>query len=101
MLVRLSKHNGVPLDGRPMKIEVVSGQISLEQNNSSTPMRRRLSGGNLRGTGRGRGRGDNFRGYRGGRGGGRGNRGGRRDQRDVPSKDELDRELDSYVEKGN
>jgi len=99
-------YNGVPLDGRPMKIEVVAGQMSFDQNNSTPMMRRRTSSGGFgstRGSFRGgRGRNDNYssrgnsRGARGGRGRGRGGRGGR-DQREAPSKDDLDKELDNYV----
>jgi len=107
-------YNGVPLDGRPMKIEIVAptGQRQLEQTNNSAPMmrRRNSTGGNTRGGSRGRGgRGDNFsprgssfrgsRGGAGGRGRGRGRGRGGRDQRSPPNKDDLDKELDNYVTK--
>jgi len=100
-------YNGVPLDGRPMKIEVVTAVrvaapavTSMEQSNNTG--RRRFSGGFRGSSNTFRGRsGNGYRGSRGGRGRG-GSRGGRRGgDRDVPSKDELDKELDSYVVKGN
>jgi len=104
-LKAVKTYKGVPLDGRPMQIEVVSANIessSRRDSSSSRGGRGRGSarggrgGGNFRSGGSG-GRGGLNRGGRGGRGrGGRGRgRGGQQD--DTPSKDQLDKELDSYI----
>lgn len=98
-------YNGVPLDGRAMKIEQVTPQVT-------TTIGRRDSGG-IRGgnrlgarnnTGGNRSRGNSTRGGsrgRGGRGGGSRGRGGRGGRKAPPSKDDLDKELDSYIESAN
>lgn len=74
----MKQYNNVPLDGRPMNIQIASSAIP----------------------GSGRGRGSSPRGAFSsrGRGGGRG-RGGRGGQRKVPTAEELDAELDAYVNK--
>lgn len=81
----LKRYNNIPLDGRPMKIQLVGaaapGAVAAEVTESAPP---------VRGTGmRGRGR--------GGRGRGRG-RGGRT-EKPTPTAEELDAELDAYVSK--
>lgn len=100
----LKQYNGVPLDGRPMEIalatnEIISaaprsnprvgGNSNFSQNR---PQNRIGGGGNFRTGGAGRGRGG-ARGGRGGRGG------GARASKTVPTAEELDAELDAYVNK--
>ena len=87
----LTKYNGVPLDGRPMRIEI-SGNIARGSLAAAT-MRSGASfgprtGGPRRGGGMNRG---NNRGGGGGRGGNR--------KSEPPSKEDLDAELDSFKEK--
>ncbi|KAH9495582.1 hypothetical protein Btru_013648 [Bulinus truncatus] len=79
----LKQYNNVPLDGRPMNIQLVGSSPSVGGSNSRLGQR-----GNRQGGG--------FRGNRGGRGGrGRGGRGGR-DKKEAPTLEDLDAQLDAY-----
>jgi len=92
----LKQYNGVPLDGRPMRIEMAGAEIAV-----SDPVRRPMGGGvrkspgprksPFRGSG-GRG-GGGARPSRGGGGGGR----GRAEKKEAPSKEDLDAEMDTYM----
>lgn len=112
-------YNAVPLDGRPMKIEIAVEKLPAAR----APASARLSfggsgpqrngggggGGGFRSGGGGRGGGS--RGGNRGGGGGRGNRGGNRgggrggrgrsERTPVPSKDDLDNELESYTKQSD
>uniref|UniRef100_A0A1B6LBK6 RRM domain-containing protein n=1 Tax=Graphocephala atropunctata TaxID=36148 RepID=A0A1B6LBK6_9HEMI len=94
----LKQYNSVPLDGRPMHIELTTSDVSvvMQQANrvSSGGFTRRPTAGRF---GRGGASGGGFR--RGGRGGARGGGGGRGARTSVPTAAELDAELDAYVSK--
>ncbi|XP_071036944.1 THO complex subunit 4 [Parasteatoda tepidariorum] len=83
----MKQYNGVPLDGRPMSIQIASSTVP-----SSNPSPRGRLGGssNQRGFNRNR---------QGGNNRGRPGRGGGGAQRKVPTAEELDAELDAYVNK--
>ncbi|GFV63844.1 hypothetical protein TNCV_1083951 [Trichonephila clavipes] len=89
----MKQYNGVPLDGRPMNIQITSSTI---------PNTSRGRSGSLGGGGGGGGGGTNQRSFNrnrlGGNSRGRGGRGGA-SQRKVPTAEELDAELDAYVNK--
>ncbi|GBN57604.1 THO complex subunit 4 [Araneus ventricosus] len=84
----MKQYNGVPLDGRPMNIQITS---------STLPSVSRGRIGSLGGGGGGGNRSFN-RGRLSGNSRGRGGRGGA-SQRKVPTAEELDAELDAYVNK--
>ncbi|XP_071966032.1 THO complex subunit 4-like [Antedon mediterranea] len=89
----MRQYNNVPLDGRPMNIQLVTSAVELSSPKpnmsariGSSPRNQNTRGGQRTNRGAGRGR--------GGRGRGRG-RGGRQNA-PTPSKEELDAELDAY-----
>merc|ERR1719516_325282 len=65
----LKQYNGVPLDGRPMRIEMAGVEAEVE------PLRRPMGGGRFN------------------RGSGGGGRGGRAEKKEAPSKEDLDAEM--------
>uniref|UniRef100_L7LZL3 Putative tho complex subunit 4 n=1 Tax=Rhipicephalus pulchellus TaxID=72859 RepID=L7LZL3_RHIPC len=86
----MKQYNGVPLDGRPMNIQLVTSAVGAAALSPASRLGYAATGGGAasqrpRGGFRGRGRG------RGGRGG--------NVQRKVPTAEELDAELDAYVNK--
>jgi len=95
----LKQYNGVPLDGRPMRIEMAGVEAEME------PMRRPMGGGVRKSPGPRRSPGPRkspFRGSGGRGGGGRPNRGGgggrnRGEKKEAPSKEDLDAEMDTYM----
>lgn len=87
------QYDGVPLDGRTMTIEIVGETRSMGDSRRS-PRRSPRRGSPRRNGGGGNG------GFRGGRGRGRGGRGPRREKEEVPTAEELDKQLDSYLTAG-
>jgi len=97
----LKQYNGVPLDGRPMRIEMAGVEAEVE------PLRRPMGGGIRKSPGpnprkspfRGSGGRDGGRGGDRGRrgGGGRGGRGDRGEKKKDVSKEDLDAEMDTYM----
>lgn len=106
-LKAFNTYNGVPLDGRPMKIEMISSDLQASPAPAQRGSYRTETRGNRRqsfGDGNRRSGNQQTRGGRGGRGRGIGGRGrggsrGRRGGKPV-SKDQLDAELDAYKDKG-
>jgi len=86
----LKTYNNVPLDGKPMIIELVTDEPLTTRGNRSYGGNRNSNNGSnrYRGSG-GRGRGATRRGGRGGRGGGR-------EQKKPMTAEELDKQLDDY-----
>ncbi|XP_058826654.1 THO complex subunit 4 [Topomyia yanbarensis] len=88
----MKQYNGVPLDGRPMSIQLATSDIPIPRTprlGSSGPARsprRQSSGGPPRGSN------PSSR-----RGGGSGGGGPRRQQRETKTAEELDAELDAYT----
>lgn len=88
----MKQYNGVPLDGRPMNIQLVTSAVGAAALSPASRLGYAATGGGGAPSQRPRG------GFRG-RGRGRGGRGGGNVQRKVPTAEELDAELDAYVNK--
>lgn len=87
----MKQYNGVPLDGRPMVIQMATSDLNTIANRLTSPRANTANAGQKRVSGTG---GAN-RGQRGGARGGQ--RGGKRTPKaPAPTADELDAELESY-----
>ena len=89
----LKQYNGVPLDGRPMRIEIAGSEREIAS--AAQPLRRVSGGMPRRSPGPRRGGSAPRGGSRGGRGG-RGGGGGRAKEPEK-SKEDLDAEMDAYM----
>jgi len=103
-LKAVRQYNNVPLDGRPMKIELATDLSTVANlaTRLSRPAQLPVRGvrGGVRGNrGNSRGGRGNNRGNSRGRGGG--NRGARNTEKKAPNKDELDAQLDSFIKSKN
>ncbi|CRK90853.1 CLUMA_CG004543, isoform A [Clunio marinus] len=91
----MKQYNGVPLDGRPMSIQLATSEVSQGRSQASKPTfssnRPRITRGSPRGGGRRGGTG-----RAGGRQGGQNRRGAKREV----TVDELNAELDAYTMQG-
>lgn len=92
----MKQYNNVPLDGRPMNIQLVGATVQSEDSGRSFGGRAQGGRQNFGGRSQRGSSGGSQRGGRGGRGQGRG-RGGRGGAREkVPTAEELDAQLDAY-----
>ncbi|XP_064617939.1 THO complex subunit 4-B-like [Liolophura sinensis] len=98
----MKQYNNVPLDGRPMNIQLVGSPASDTTSRLQQGGRLGYSAGSYGGGSGGGARSGNTRSRGAGRGRGRGrggNRGGRRNQQKPMTAEELDAELDAYNSK--
>lgn len=94
------QYNGVPLDGRPMEIEIIGDKfvpamIRKTIADRRGPIRNRTGSPNKRG-GRGRNGNSGNKNNNGGKKGGR----PKREEKKTPTAEELDKDLDSYLTAG-